>query len=537
MRNDRTETAPRIRRPRFGTPAFGVALLALALFLVWLFLTPYHPERADDSIPAQAHWVSWHHAPGERWAELSGNPLVAMLLSEALGAEAARDIAGRELPARIRRLTADRVILARATVDDTTERAAWFAAAWAGSHGRLLRWQLKLFRVPGIDRYGQHGGRPLYRIETPGLPPGERLFLTFEEGLVLMCLSSDPHDIRLMLDAHDGRVDSIRDLEPPPRLDTVADRARLRDTGFFRPGFDLDFLRLTSGETEARLYAGERRAHGTRTRPAPDSAPAPPWDEWPEATAVYFPDRFPPWPASSEFDFLNALQPLSEALGDPAFLAAGLFGPPFSGRFRGIQVPGLVLAWPTEQTMAEVETAVRRTLDRINAERRWGLILAADPHLPRNIRRIVGTAPNAFSTFPPDETPALALYRQHLLLASNVQTLSRLIERNPDPDRRLLSDPDSAADVGFRVDLERAMPTLRLLYGAYWLYQVMERRAPESREQDVMEGIGRRLDHLEPLGILTLHVDLAWPAFTLHLHAQHPQRPNGSVCTSTGSSS
>ncbi len=499
-------SARRVPRP----VVWGTALLAGLAAAAWLLHVPYHPERADRAVPAEALFVAWLRAPGPRLQALAANPWAAEAIDAGFGAGAAAQLAAQGPDPLLRALTSDRAVLALVPMGFAGERPVWVGAAWAGARGRRLRWQLRFARPAWVERAGRHGGRPIYRV--PARPGEPTLYFTFEDGVILACRSADPHDIRRLLDAHDGLRPSIRDevpaqARPPGRAWNGPEKARVW-AGRPAPGGVTVAGRidaLDAGATQAQFSVRPGwPAARTWTAPADEVLPAPRWGAWPDAGL---------WVRTAPIADLGLTpaaarvrqvwdETLGARIGDWA--AFGLFGPPLTGRYRGVRVPALVGVTAWEGPEADAGALLTSALDALNASFRWGLIAAPVRAGPHTLWRIEGTADNAFGALADDEFPALAVADGGLWIASNTATLRSLLEDEapPQPPPAV----EGATRAVLRAELSRIEPTLRLALGAYRLGTLMAGHPPDDALDERLDEIEDALPRLAPLGRLEVEM-------------------------------
>jgi hypothetical protein len=461
------------------------ALVAIGAALAWLLHVPYRPERVARAVPAASWIVSRHEAPGPRLQTLAANPLVAAALDAALGPGQAEALALRGPDPMLRALTDDRVMLALAPMGPWADRPTWSAVVWAGARARRLRWQLRFGRPSWLAREGRHGGRPIYRVDRAGAD-GSRIYFTFEEGLILACLSTDPHDIRRLLDTHDG-------LRPAAAFPEAEGHRSAPDRVWIPRGggraFDLTAAlhRLDAGQSDLALSLRPSPVTGGPRGAASAATVSPRWGAWPEAVLAAPTASLRAMPLTGDLARLRdvVMGTLGERAGEA--VSVGLFGAPMTGRYRGLRVPALVAATPWDGTGDELAAAMGSALDALNAAFRWGLFPVRARAGGHTLYRIEGTAVNAYAHLAEDEFPAVALVNGHLWIGTNTGTLTRLIE-NEAPPAPLRIDAGEAAV--FRGDGARLASTLRLGLGVYRLASLMA-------GQPLDDAADRRLDRME----------------------------------------
>ena len=481
---------------------------------VWFFSMPYRPERLFRAVPAGARLLSVHRGLGARWDTLAAHPLVvrAAELNGLAPGEWQKFATDPETRRWLQRLGSDELVLTRFEMP-RGGRSAWGLATWIGGASPRFRWLLAAGRVPGMVKFGDYCGRPLWLVRSRLLPPGRHLAVAVEEGLLFACLSEDANDLCQMLDAYDGAAPSCAD--SASLLGTAApDRGWLdlgRGPGPDRIDFELD-------RVDAAGIAGRARLSG--------------WDE-----------PLPPAAGKldvSSLDSVLGARPDAVALLDPAWLrrlaepalrsawgvqlrhlldmqgtgavAFGLYGDARSGRFKGVRVPGLTAAVRLKDPAA-FEPALADVLDRLNAHYQWGLICGPSPFAP-GLRVFESTAnETAYSGFPTGERVACAVTNGWLVLGSNFETLRGLLAPTNAPaaagagaaDWRPRGDEASGAGLVW-LDLDRASRTLRLALAVYTLRLLLADADGSAAQRERINLWKDYLDALPPLRTARIRV-------------------------------
>ncbi|MDZ4200327.1 MAG: hypothetical protein U1E27_13705, partial [Kiritimatiellia bacterium] len=180
---------------------------SLAGFFTWLLHVPRRPERLLRAVPVHADYLSIHPNLADQWAGLSANPIFRSVLGGMGFGKDELDAAASDpgFQTWMRMLASDTLVLFRADNWRPGERRpVWCAASLLGGRSQRLRWLLKAGRIPGFERAGEYQGRILWRWQSRDLPPGADLYLAFEEGLVLACLTDRASDLAALLSSYDG---------------------------------------------------------------------------------------------------------------------------------------------------------------------------------------------------------------------------------------------------------------------------------------------------------------------------------------------
>jgi len=185
-----------------GTGVLGGCFAAAVL--LYSFHQPFIPGAVCESIPAQASFV--YRATS--LAELLESPVCGQL-DKALGAgnslrellenndwtklAAASEIAVADIPFRQAGIT-----------------RTWAAASWVGWRSPWLRWKLEHAGHRNLKLLGRHAAWPIWVYESPDIARGMQLTFALTDNLFLACLSENPADITLLLDAYDKRIPATK---------------------------------------------------------------------------------------------------------------------------------------------------------------------------------------------------------------------------------------------------------------------------------------------------------------------------------------
>jgi hypothetical protein len=106
-----------------------------------------------------------------------------------------------------------------------------------------------------------------------------------------------------------------------------------------------------------------------------------------------------------------------------------LCGTNYGGRILGFRVPTLLAGVKLEEP-GRAAAAVSAGLDRLNARYRFGLIASRLAETNRPLIVADGVIPSPYKRLSPEERPAFAVWGRWLVLSSNVEALTTLLERN-----------------------------------------------------------------------------------------------------------
>jgi hypothetical protein len=485
---------------RRWTPIFWLTALASVVLAVWWILTvPYVPRHMYRAIPANATFVSAHRDLAGRWDSFSKNPLTLSLFSS-MGVKPSelQNIGKDPESARwMKRLASRDVVLACVPEIGDTGKPVWVFASWLGGNSQRLRWSLLLRRVPGFIRMTPHRGRFCWIVKDSPVRSDELLTITFVEGMLIGCLSSDPSAIHEVLDTYDGLLPALADKADFPSSGPwcadpqAADRgwvnlAGLNPKASFEPGaLSYEFTALTPSSVVGQA-CGEDPFHFSQSATT-------------RVKTSGLEDLFGNLPLAIGLIQSQMVLPLMEERNNPAWLRifgevirdqqagcimVAVLGDEFSGRIKGIKVPAILAGIPVANS-ADTLAWMKQALDRLNAKYRWGLIPRELNANGNALFAIENTASNFYSTLTLEEKPAYTICGEWLLLSSNLASLSNLVERfrqMPSGVQGAQSretwwkgDLDSVSTPCFaRIDLAHGGKTLRLALTTYGLKLLLE---------------------------------------------------------------
>lgn len=497
---------------------FYILLLASVAASVWWMLhVPSRPERAYRAVPGQAVWVSRHRNLAARWDRMLRHPLcdkIAALagLAPDEWSKLKRDRSTAEWIHRLGR--SDTVISAWPEYRGGPWTIAF--SAWIGSESQTFRWWLQSGRVRGVERAGEYGGRPLWRIPSAGDPEGRQLFFVLEEGLWIAAWGRHPRELCRMLDAYDGARE-----RNPVRIEL---QAMAED--------DVAWCNLGAGPGPDEMRIVVRDWTPARFHAVADL------DGWEGMPAATSPAGCPPeriragWGSSPEMlltcdwkwarEWLTGAAPWIvelRALADRELkgpMALAMFGAPLWGRLSGLRTPGIGI-------MAELrdpdgaDAAIRHAMDRLNARVPLGLIAGEDLMAP-GVRVFEASGSAAYRDRPEGERAAYAIRDGWLWASLSADTLRGLAGpaavTNGVDERRALpleampwrTAMDPTAPVSAWMDLERSGRTLRMAIAIYELGQAASGADPNSASMRWAQRLRGMMDQLEPLSQISLRV-------------------------------
>ena len=152
---------------------------------------------------------------------------------------------------------------------------------------------------------------------------------------------------------------------------------------------------------------------------------------------------------------------------------------------------------------------MKEALDRLNAHYQWGVIPREVPVGASRVFVVDGTAGNSYSmSLSLDEKPAYAVCGGWLLLASNLQSLQKLVGRYDDAKKSGAEVPRPGWQEGMEeekapcycwVDLERGAKTLRMAVATYSLKLLIEDPQKTLHTRQELNEAKAWIDSLAPL--------------------------------------
>ncbi|HEY8240611.1 MAG TPA: hypothetical protein VIH35_04150, partial [Kiritimatiellia bacterium] len=444
---------------------------SLAACILWLFVVPYHPDRLYKAIPAQATVVSAHANLAGRWDDLRANPVTASFLAT-LGVETGEVetlSAGAAFRGWLGKLASDELVVAYVPNLGPAQQPAWIVASWIGGRSQRLRWMLstqKSLKPETFHRY------PMWTFKPAGWKRAERVRFTLAEGMAIACISRDPGAVYEVLACLDGANPSLHrrdELMLSPANRGAADR------GWVRTSHDGVYA------LERVAYAFDvldaRNIKGSVSIPYSLPAAAAPGADVAELGKVWG-SRPLAWILADKaivMSWLGAYWRHPWATGTIGLiakdaqgpLALGLFGDPFSGRWKGLKLPTL-MAGGSVVDGATAVADVREKLDTLNARYKWGLVPRELDVGSRKVCAIVSTDAGLYSFLAPNEQVGYTAGTNWLLFASNVEGLSNLLvaadaEQGASAPSKMTAD----APVSGWVNLAEGGKALRLAITAY----------------------------------------------------------------------
>ena len=191
-------------RLRFSVTV-SLGFICLAVSVGYAFFQPFIPGAVYDAVPAQATFT--HKA--ENLDDLLVSP-VCTQINQALGAGNSLEML-LDSNGWIKLAAPSEIAIADIPLRFAGQSKAWAAVSWVGWRSPWLRWRLEHTRAEGFSFLGKHAVWPVWKYETPDIARGTSLTFALTDNLFIICLSENPSDILLLLDAYDQRTPSIND--------------------------------------------------------------------------------------------------------------------------------------------------------------------------------------------------------------------------------------------------------------------------------------------------------------------------------------
>lgn len=187
-----------------GTVALGI-FFAVTVFCC-SFCQFFQPGAVYSAVPAQATFTY----RADSLEELRSSP-VYDLLDRALGAGNSMDALLQD-SSWTRLAASSEIAVTAIPLRQAGRTKTWAAVSWVGWRSPWLRWKLEHTRAEGFTYLGKHAVWPVWQYVTPDIARGASLTFSLTDNLFIICLSENPTDIFLLLDAYDKRVPSHKDI-------------------------------------------------------------------------------------------------------------------------------------------------------------------------------------------------------------------------------------------------------------------------------------------------------------------------------------
>ena len=486
----------------------------VCLCVFWIFHFPYNPARLYAAVPPGTTFITLHEDLDDHWKDFAQNPITTNVLYRA-GIDAAAQAGARQHPGlqrALRYLAGRECIVAHVPHLGDARRPAWIGASWVGGFGNVLRMWLSLRPPAGLQRLSVGGHASVWVLDRHVQGATERLSFAIVDGVLLACYSTDPTAVRTLI----ARVDFAA--TPSPEL--VAHLERERERGRFPHRLWLHWYRRQGKAHRLIRTASEFSFHGRdasrgklkidiRLPPAETEPPSPS-----EAASVFGEDpcavaslplaHLDPWLGTlATNQLVGAIREIMQSCGhaQPQLVAA-MYGGELSGRLMDIRVPAVIIG---TRARASVNTPaiMAQAIDRLNAERRWALLVRRQVQDGIPLMVIDGTRGDLFSLINNEEKPAFAMKNGWLLFGSNLQTLATICRGTPAPDALRPAWVEAFAShdtpLAFWADLGGSAETIKHGIAVYWLIQRVSETPGNERTNQGVNALGDWTAALRPL--------------------------------------
>jgi|GEM_PF-6011320 len=513
---------------------FWLLLVLFVAFIVTSFFWfPYDRTRLYRVVPESAIFISEHRELARRWQKIAENPLIlAALQSAGVPENALAGLAGNEAVRRlVERLVPRHTIVAYAAFVGRRAESGWILASWLGSVSQWRKLELTLRLIPGFKAIRLEAGRKAWLLDAGTAGGGQQWFsMAVVEGMLVGCLSADPHAIGELVERIDSRAPIVRELagaaDFPGTAGSVADRGWLRVTassgsGRLAPALSVrwelaeldadgvgghawlpaDMLMPLTGLSadQAELSDDKLRELETLLTGAATVLLAGSY-----ASVKSFFDNTPlnaPWMRA----VLAAVLQTNVPQNAPFFIC--LARPEYTGSLAGLKVPTF-FAGVQIASAGDAGAMIERGLDVLNARFRMGLIARVESATNRDIVTVDSVLPGVYKQLAPEEQPAFAKFNDWLIFSSNQRALLQLLaptalEAERSGTDRRVSEKAAKRQIAFlSVDLAEAEKALDRAAAVYQLLNYMAGSPDQGRNSGCLRITRAWLRALEPLKIL-----------------------------------
>ncbi len=493
---------------------YGILGTFVCLCLTWVFYFPYCPARIYAAVPPGSTLISLHNDFDDHWRDFAANPITTNALYGAgIDAETrSRAMAYPGLHRTLKRLAGREVVFAHTPRLGNSSKPAWIAASWVGGFGNVLRMQFALRPPAGTHRSRMYGHTGAWVLDRRIEGATEQLSFTIVEGVLLACYSRDPTALHALV----ARVNATATPAPELAEHLLRERGdsspphRLWRHWYRRLGKAHQFLRTVCELTlHSRNASRGRLEVDTRLSPSRAERPDPS-----EATDIFGTEPCavatlpllhldPLLGALATNQLVVAIREVMQSCGHPEpQLVAAMYGGELSGRLADLKVPAIVIG---TKARASVNTPaiMAAAIDRLNAERRWALLVRQQVHNGVPLMVINGTRGDMFSLINNEEKPAFAMKNGWLLFGSNLQTLATVCRNGGGAEKPHPAWANEFAEhdtpIALWADLNGAAETIKHGIAVYWLIQRVSETPGNKRTDRAVNALGNWTAAIHPL--------------------------------------
>ena len=493
-------------------------LLLIGGSVYWSFTIPYQPRQIYRGIPGSASLVLTHDRLAERWDDILDNPAgVSLLTVLGVDLETLRDPSIKPL---LNLFAEDKVAVAFVPELGFLSEPAWVFSSWMGGKAIALRWSKKIIQRVGLIPLPSHSGWPVWMTEEVFDDRGTRFMFALADGVAVGVLSRDPAAIEEALAAYNGYYPSVfhrPDLQP---MIDEALASEQPDRGWLIPrllGLDAAWPAWLSFnlslDREERFSAA---AHYPMDEMPPREIDPVAWSPVrprlaatsvgyavasPTLTDAFLTRSLPqPWMAPFRPLLVGGDGPLVAA-------AAGILTDEFSGRFKGIKLPTLLVAARIRDGV-DPSTLLADLIDRVNGYYQWQLVPRYERVGDVTVAVLESGGASLYSALGRQEYPSVAILDSWLVLGSNFKGLRTWLT-GLDPAMVDVSAVPDGPDplLGLWFDLAEGGKAIRLALSAWSLKLMLESPVDSGPAREKISEIKAWIDTLVPLETLTLTIE------------------------------
>ncbi|MFN2350956.1 MAG: hypothetical protein ABR497_03320 [Kiritimatiellia bacterium] len=411
--------------------SWSMAALLLVTVLGFMLWTPYRPELLQRAIPAGATIITAHDNLAGRYQALATNIFLTPLLNQ-LPEQWRRPPphAEKQLARHAHRLAGRKTVTAWMPHTPSTGQPGLILASWTGNYALLIRWHMKRLGSKW-ERLPSPTGRAVWLLRQPPNTADQwQLALTFGEGMLILFLSPAPWGIHDVIRSYEGLAPATAGFS---NLPSAPDRARIY--------YPID-LSLAVTEISAQRMTAQLRAPLWLPEMAADIKPddlAPLqslWGERPDMALFLSPaatralTHHLPQPYADMTREFTELRPTPDEGPLAMAVLSGAEGGGFGQPPWRISLPALMIARRIN-SQDDALLIVRRTLDALNANLRWGLIVDPAPLAGASapIFTIEATNHNLLGQLPPRDRPAYGIVDNWLILTTHAGALAGQLQQ------------------------------------------------------------------------------------------------------------
>ncbi len=181
--------------------------LFVLVALSYSFLQPFIPDAVFEAVPERATFAF----KADSLDELLSSP-VCTQLDKVLGADQSLEALLGSNP-WVKWAAPSEIVVANLPLRRPGQGRCWAAVNWVGWRSPWLRWKLERTHAEGFSFAGRHSVWPVWVYKNPRIAQGGVLSFALTDNLFIACLSDDPLDILLLLDAYDHRIPAFNPAE------------------------------------------------------------------------------------------------------------------------------------------------------------------------------------------------------------------------------------------------------------------------------------------------------------------------------------